>query len=125
VPDIRSSDTMPTRATPRTNSEPAFDFALLHRLGGLFTHRYCMRVLALCAAQPHARQALRVFGRASNAGLDGAIKELRALGLITKVIGDDDNPVFDITEAGRRAVQVLNALSTDLHDVWPDAARRS
>ena len=42
-----------------------------------------------------------------------------------KVIGDDDNPVFDITEAGRRAVQVLNALSTDLHDVWPDAARRS
>jgi len=123
VTDIRIADAASIRATPTTSSEPAFDFALL-RLGGLFTHRYCVRVLALCAAQPHSRQALRVFGRASNAGLDGAIKELRALGLIRKVIGDDDNPVFEITETGRRAVHVLNSLSTDLQEVWPDAPRR-
>ena len=122
--DIRIADAASMKATPAISSEPAFDFALLHRLGGLFTHRYCVRVLALCAAQPHSRQALRVFGRASNAGLDGAIKELRALGLIRKVIGDDDNPVFEITETGRRVVHVLNSLSTDLQEVWPDAPRR-
>ncbi len=122
--DIRIADAASMKATPAISSEPAFDFALLHRLGGLFTHRYCVRVLALCAAQPHSRQALRVFGRASNAGLDGAIKELRALGLVTKVIGDDDNPVFEITETGRRVVHLLNSLSTELHEVWPDAPRR-
>lgn len=83
-----------------------------------------MKVLALCAAQPRSRQALRVLGQASNAGIDGAIKELRAVGLITKVIGDDDNPVFDLTETGRGAVRVLTSLSADLHDVWPDDKRR-
>lgn len=124
MPEIRTAHPVPD-ASGFAAAHPSFDFALLHRLGGLFTHRYCMKVLALCASQPHSRQALRVFGRASNAGLDGAIKELRALGLIAKVIGNDDNPVFDITETGRRAVCVLNKLSIELHEVWPDAARRA
>ncbi|HMS15105.1 MAG: hypothetical protein V9E99_05680 [Microthrixaceae bacterium] len=114
----------PSPAAGSSGVVAAFDFALLHRADGLFTHRYCMKVLSLCSGQPHSRQALRIFGRAPNAGLDGAIKELRRLGLITKVIGSDDNPVFAITDTGRRAVAILNTLSQDLQELWPDAPRR-
>ena len=122
--DIQIADVEFITPTPSTSSEQAFDFAPVERLCGLFTHRYCVRLLAPRAAQTHSRQALRVFGRASNAGLDGAIKELRALGLTRKVIGEDDHPVFEITETGRRAVQVLNAFSKDPCEVWPDRPRR-
>lgn len=108
-----------------TGPEPQFDFAQLQRFGGLFTHRYCVKLLALCATEPHSRQALRVRGRASNAGLDGAIRELRSLGFIAKVIGDDDNPVFEITEKGREGVALLNRLSADLQVLWPETKPRA
>lgn len=123
----------PTRwiTTLLESSEPSgspaatFDLALLHHIRFLFAHRYCFAILRQLAQEPSTRQTLFHRARAhSNDGLDNATAALCEKGLVVRVLGPENNVVFELTGRGRLALEMLNALSEAIDTVWPDAPRK-